>query len=73
MSANEYLETVNRLEPEIHPIDTGAYNASAAISLKRIADSLERIADETCGGKDGKSKMTITDILYELATQGERA
>lgn len=38
-----YLNTVNRLEPEIVPIDTSAFYASAAISLKRIADSLEEI------------------------------
>lgn len=38
-----YLNTVNRLEPEIAPIDASAFYASAAISLKRIADSLEEI------------------------------
>lgn len=38
-----YLATVQRLEPEIHPIDPDAFHASAAISLKRIADSLEQI------------------------------
>lgn len=38
-----YLETVKRLEPDISMIDNGAYNASAAISLKRIADTLESI------------------------------
>lgn len=37
-----YLDTVRRLEPEISPVDPGAYYASAAISLKRIADALER-------------------------------
>lgn len=40
-----YIQTVERLEKEIHPIDAGAYYASAAISLKRIADSLEIIAE----------------------------
>jgi hypothetical protein len=38
-----YQETVKRLEPDIAMIDDGAYNASAAISLKRIADSLEAL------------------------------
>ena len=38
-----YLDTVNRLEPEIAMIDTGAGLASIAISLKRIADILEEI------------------------------
>lgn len=36
-----YLDTVRRLEPKIAPVDPGAYYASAAISLKRIADALE--------------------------------
>jgi hypothetical protein len=36
-----YLETVNRLEPDIAFIDASAFYASAAISLKRIADALE--------------------------------
>lgn len=36
-----YQHTMNRLEPDIHMIDPGAYYASAAISLKRIADALE--------------------------------
>jgi len=36
-----YLATIERLEPDIHPIDPGAFYASAAISLKRIADLLE--------------------------------
>jgi hypothetical protein len=38
-----YLGTVNRLEPDIHMIDPGAFYASAAISLKRIADVLEKL------------------------------
>lgn len=37
---NVYLQTIDRLEPDIHMIDTGAGWASAAISLKRIADEL---------------------------------
>lgn len=40
---NEYLNTVDRLESDIVMIDAGGYYASAAISLKRIADSLEYI------------------------------
>jgi hypothetical protein len=42
-----YLHTVDRLEPAIHPIDAGAGWASVAISLKRIADSLERLEKVT--------------------------
>ena len=39
-----YLDTVKRLEPDIHPIDRDGALASIAISLKRIADSLEILA-----------------------------
>jgi len=46
MSANDsYLKTVNRLEPEICCIDTGGALASIAISLKRIANSLEKLTN----------------------------
>lgn len=40
-----YLATVDRLEPDIHPIDANAFYASAAISAKRTADATERAAD----------------------------
>lgn len=43
---DEYLQTVDRLEQNIHMVDAGAYYASAAISLKRIADSLEWIVSK---------------------------
>lgn len=36
-----YLGTVDRLEPDIHPLDTPAALASIAISLKRIADAMQ--------------------------------
>ena len=38
--ADEYMDTVKRLEPDISAIDAAAYYASAAISQKRIADSM---------------------------------
>lgn len=40
-SNDAYTETAARLEPDIAFIDAGAFYASAAISLKRIADLLE--------------------------------
>jgi hypothetical protein len=43
-SVDSYTRTIGRLEPDIHMIDPGAFYASAAISLKRIADSAEKIA-----------------------------
>lgn len=36
-----YLATIESLEPDIGMIDASAFYASAAISLKRIADALE--------------------------------
>lgn len=39
---NYYDETIDRIEPEIAAIDARAYYASAAISLRRIADVMER-------------------------------
>lgn len=37
-----YLETVIRMEPNIAPVDESPVLTSIAISLKRIADTLER-------------------------------
>lgn len=39
-----YLATLASIEPDIHPIDPSAFYASAAISLKRIADVAELFA-----------------------------
>lgn len=41
--ADAYLDTVKRLEPNITQIDADTYYASAAISLKRLADNSDRI------------------------------
>lgn len=38
-----YMATIERLEPEIHAIDAAAAYASIAISLKRIADSFDKL------------------------------
>jgi hypothetical protein len=51
-----YLATIDRLEPEIAPIDSAAGWASIAVSLKRIADSLERLSTG-----DG-----LSDLIGEL-------
>ncbi len=53
--ADAYLATVGRLEPDIMPIDAAGGWASVAISLKRIADLLERI----------EAKLTAP-ALYEI-------
>ena len=40
---DDYLKTIDRLEPEIAAIDAGGGWASIAISLRRIADTLDRL------------------------------
>lgn len=40
-----YLDTIGRMEPEIAAVDLPAGMASIAISLKRIADGIERIVE----------------------------
>lgn len=40
-----YLATLESIEPDINMIDPGAFYASAAISLKRIADGIDRLND----------------------------
>lgn len=41
-AAKAYMDTIDRLEPDIAAIDDSAGWASIAISLKRIADALDR-------------------------------
>ena len=41
--AQAYIQTVDRLEPDIHPVDRDGALASIAISLKRIADAFEAV------------------------------
>lgn len=43
-SAAGYSATIDSIEPDISPIDAPAFYASAAISLKRIADVAELFA-----------------------------
>lgn len=40
--AEAYISTVKRMEPDVTPTDRDPTLASIAISLKRIADELER-------------------------------
>lgn len=56
-----YLATVDRLEPDIHMIDAGAFYASMAISARRQADAAEQQA------------AVITEyIAYLRARDGQR-
>jgi len=40
-----YMDTISRIEPDIAMIDIGAAAASISISLKRIAQAQESVAD----------------------------
>lgn len=42
---SDYLHTVGQMEPDISPVDLHASQTSIAISMKRIADQLERLVD----------------------------
>lgn len=48
-----YLDTLGRMEPEIAAVDVTAGIASISISLKRIADALDRMAPKRDGGAPG--------------------
>lgn len=61
---NVYLETVNRMEPDISMIDPGAFYASAAISLKRMADAAEFQSDET--ERVANACEHIVEIMEEM-------
>lgn len=37
-SVNGYVDTIERMERDIHPVDDSAFYASASISLRRAAD-----------------------------------
>jgi hypothetical protein len=49
-----YAATVESMEPDISPVDASAFYASAAISLKRIADAADLFAVSLL--KDHKEK-----------------
>ena len=45
-SRDAYTNTVNRLEPDITPVDLTSAAASIAISLKRLADAFDHVIEE---------------------------
>lgn len=48
----DYNATINRMEPGIAPVDYALSMASIAMSLKRIADALEKINADQVKGRD---------------------
>jgi hypothetical protein len=55
-SDDPYMNTIERMEPNIAMVDAGTFYASAAISLKRIADTLDKI-------------NTNLDIVYQAVLE----
>lgn len=75
-----YLNTIERMEPDIAMVDAGAAYASIAISLKRIADSLDRMASASEFGKqtdrvkaliEESLPSTIHDAIYNALMAAE--
>lgn len=66
-----YIETIKRLEPDIAMIDASAFYASAAISLKRIADILEK-KNEAVSMADLMTKVSgdeyVTNFVPHVVT-----
>ena len=50
---NVYLETLDRMEPDVAMVDRDGALASIAISLKRIADALEKVPSNKTGAEPG--------------------
>lgn len=62
----DYMDTVKRIEPDVHPLDLGGAAASIAISQKRIADALERIADAFTLPGPSKTQMNVADLFEDF-------
>ncbi len=69
-----YLDTVSRIEPDIAMLDQGAALASIAISMKRVADTLEDLNKPTEHGRDLGEKLyyAILNPLSEAMAQWAR-
>ena len=52
-----YLETISRLEPDVSMIDAGAGWASIAISLRRIADTLDQVVKLKAEEADARHRL----------------
>lgn len=70
MPADSYQRTLDRMEPDLHHLDTSAALPSIAISLRRQADALERIADAlTLPGPD-RSRLNFAEVVESIQQYG---
>lgn len=68
---NTYLHCIDRMEPDIAAVDTGPALASIAISLKRIADALEKPQVTMNYNVDGQFH-DLTNLAYEMGKSFDR-
>lgn len=70
-----YLDTINRIEPDIAMLDQGAALASIAISLRRIADTLEAIDKPNEHGDSFAQRLyySIYNPLQDVLAQWQQS
>lgn len=64
-----YLQTVERMEPDITYVDRDGALASIAISLKRIADVMEK-KDSEREFRDERFTTQLSNAIWSGLTQG---
>lgn len=66
-----YLQTVERMEPDITYVDRDGALASIAISLKRIADVMEK-KDSEREFRDERFTTQLSNAIWSGLTQGRQ-
>lgn len=66
-----YLQTVERMEPDITSVDRDGALASIAISLKRIADVMEK-KDSEREFRDERFTTQLSNAIWSGLTQGRQ-
>lgn len=64
-NTDPYLDTIGRMEPGIAMVDVGAAAASISISLKRIADALDRLTTPETLLSSPEIHGAVTNLLWE--------
>lgn len=70
-----YQKTIERFEPDIAMTDQNAALTSIAISMKRIADALEKVDAPSEQGRNLSEKIyyAINNAIAEAAAQWNRS
>lgn len=67
-----YLDTVKRLEPNLHMVDRDAWGTSIAISLKRIADMMQSDRDEKIKSAEVQTELFLARLRAETDELNDR-